>query len=224
MVLDHLDIPRPCIDAADAGFNVEWSQELSLDQSAREYAHAWALVHVLPRALGFRMEEDGVVFNQSVGYTLEGVRSAAVERFLDRLANAREFLDPVRRTLQNEFPHLGDVEFPDHISDSVTLSTMHGCPPEEIEKIARHLLENRGLHTVVKLNPTLLGKSRVMEILRDRLGFESLEIPDDVFDHDLGFSAALDLISSLRATAARCGRGFAVKLSNTLAMRNPRDV
>ena len=223
-VLDHLDIPRPCIDAADAGFNVEWSQELSLDQSAREYAHAWALVHVLPRALGFRTEEDGVVFNQSVGYTLEGVRSAAVERFLDRLANAREFLDPVRRTLQSEFPHLGDIELPDHISDSVTLSTMHGCPPEEIEKIARHLLENRGLHTVVKLNPTLLGKSRVMEILRDRLGFESLEIPDDVFEHDLGFSAALDLISSLRATAARCGRGFAVKLSNTLAMRNPHDV
>ncbi len=223
-VLDHLDIPRPCIDAADAGFNVEWSQELSLDQSAREYAHAWALVHVLPRALGFRTEDDAVVFNQSVGYTLEGVRSATVERFLDRLANAREFLDPVRRTLETEFPHLASVEIRDHISNSVTLSTMHGCPPEEIEKIARHLLEERGLHTVVKLNPTLLGKPRVMEILRDRLGFEDLEIPDDTFEHDLGFAAALDLISSLRATAARCGRGFAVKLSNTLAMRNPHDV
>ena len=48
---------------------------------------------------------------------------------------------------------------------------MHGCPPDEIERIARYLLEERGLHTVVKLNPTLLGKERVLDILHDRLGF-----------------------------------------------------
>ena len=222
-VLDRLEIPRPCIDAADEGYNVEWSQELTLEQSAREYANAWALVHVLPRALGHRLETDGVAFNQSVGYTLEGIRSEPVRRFLDKLADARELLDPVREVLRRRFPALADVEIPNRISDSVTLSTMHGCPPDEIERIARHLLEDRGLHIVVKLNPTLLGKDRVTEILHERLGFRDLDIPGDVFERDLQFAAATDLIASLRSTAERCGRGFAVKLSNTLAMRNPRD-
>ncbi|HNX98363.1 MAG TPA: putative selenate reductase subunit YgfK, partial [Candidatus Aminicenantes bacterium] len=31
-VLDELEIPRPCIDAGDEGYNVEWSQELRLDE------------------------------------------------------------------------------------------------------------------------------------------------------------------------------------------------
>jgi putative selenate reductase len=223
-VLDRLEIPRPCIDAADEGYNVEWSQELSLDESAREYVHAWALIHLLPRILGFDGASGDVVFNQSVGYTLDGVRSPSVQTFLDTMANAKSLLDPVRQSLRSRFPSLADVEIPDRVSDSVTLSTMHGCPPEEIERIACHLLEDRGLHTIVKLNPTLLGKARVVDILHDRLGFREVEIPDEVFEHDLGLPAALDLIASLRATAARCGRGFAVKLSNTLAMRNARGV
>src|SRR5262245_8510604 len=32
-ILDELKIPRPCIDAATVGFNVEWSQELKLADS-----------------------------------------------------------------------------------------------------------------------------------------------------------------------------------------------
>jgi putative selenate reductase len=51
-ILDDLTIPRPCIDAADEGYNVEWSQELRLHQSAREYIHAWALIHVLRQGFG----------------------------------------------------------------------------------------------------------------------------------------------------------------------------
>ena len=52
----------------------------------------------------------------------------------------------------------------------VTLSTMHGCPPHEIEAICRYMLEEKGLNTFVKLNPTLLGYARVREIL-DVCGF-----------------------------------------------------
>ncbi|HOD74005.1 MAG TPA: putative selenate reductase subunit YgfK, partial [Candidatus Bipolaricaulis anaerobius] len=50
---DELQIPRPCIDMADEGYNVEWSQELKLDQSAGEYVKAWVLIHVLHHALRF---------------------------------------------------------------------------------------------------------------------------------------------------------------------------
>ena len=36
-ILDELEIPRPCIDMEDEGYNVEWSQELKLEESAHEY-------------------------------------------------------------------------------------------------------------------------------------------------------------------------------------------
>ena len=55
-IMDELVIPRPCIDMEDEGYNVEWSQELKLEESAQEYVNAWALIHVLRRLLGW---EDG---------------------------------------------------------------------------------------------------------------------------------------------------------------------
>ncbi|RPJ80673.1 MAG: putative selenate reductase subunit YgfK, partial [Acidobacteria bacterium] len=100
------------------------------------------------------------------------------------------------------------------------MSTMHGCPPEEIEGIAGYLLRGRGLHTVVKLNPTLLGREAILEILHHQLAFSEIEIPSAVFEHDLSYEAAVRLTSSLKQAAARAGLTFGVKLSNTLAMRN----
>src|SRR3954470_23040073 len=46
-ILDELKIPRPCIDAATVGFNVEWSQELKLRESLREYVAGAMLVRIL---------------------------------------------------------------------------------------------------------------------------------------------------------------------------------
>src|SRR6188768_2970145 len=39
-IMDELAIPRPCIDMRTVGFNVEWSQELKLEQSLEEYVKA----------------------------------------------------------------------------------------------------------------------------------------------------------------------------------------
>jgi len=100
---------------------------------------------------------------------------------------------------------------------------MHGCPPDEIEKIGRYLLEGRGLHTTVKLNPTLLGKDEVMRILHDHLGFTEIHIPDRVFEHDLQYGRAVKLIESLKQAAAEQGLTFGVKLGNTLAMANHKS-
>ncbi len=49
--MDELEIPRPCIDMDDEGYNVEWSQELKLEESAQEYINAWAaLTYAAPPA------------------------------------------------------------------------------------------------------------------------------------------------------------------------------
>ncbi len=220
-IMDTLEIPRPCIDMEDEGYNVEWSQELRLDESLLEYVKAWALIHILHRLLGFEKKALlGTVFNMSVGYNLEGITSPPMTRFMDRLVDASEELLEIRDVLATEFRALADIDIPAQLTNNVTLSTMHGCPPDEIERIARYLLEERGLHTTVKLNPTLLGKDAVMRILHDDLGFQEIAIPDEVFAHDLEYGRAVEMIRTLKKTAAARGLVFAVKLSNTLAMSN----
>ena len=220
-IMDELEIPRPCIDMEDEGYNVEWSQELKLDQSVGEYVNAWALIHVLRRVLGLEDSVSfGTIFNMSVGYNLEGIQSPPMTRFMDRLEDASEEIAVLRALLRTKFPQFRDVEIPSRITNNVTLSTMHGCPPDEIERIGRYLLKERGLHTTVKLNPTLLGRDEVLGILHDHLGYTEIHIPERVFDHDLQYGRAVELIKSLKAVAAERGLAFGVKLSNTLAMAN----
>ena len=51
-------------------------------------------------------------------------------------------------------------------------------------------MEEKNLHTYVKLNPTLLGPELLREILNDKLNFNT-EVPDIAFEHDLKYSDAL---------------------------------
>ncbi|HEX9114642.1 MAG TPA: putative selenate reductase subunit YgfK, partial [Anaerolineae bacterium] len=221
-IMDELVIPRPCIDMEDEGYNVEWSQELKLEESVQEYINAWAALHVLRRLLGWEDRPFGTIFDMSIGYNLEGILTPRMQTFMDQLADASAPLAEIKALLARDYPQFADLEIPTRLVNSVTLSTMHGCPPDEIERIGRYLLEERGLHTVVKLNPTLLGKERVLGILHDDLGFTGIDIPDSVFEKDLAYPKAVALIRSLKAVAAARGLTFGVKLSNTLAMHNHR--
>jgi putative selenate reductase len=63
-----------------------------------------------------------------------------------------------------------------------------------------------------------------MAILHDHLGYGGIHIPDSVFEHDLKYGRAVALIAALQEVAAEKGVRFGVKLSNTLAMANHRDV
>ncbi|MBM4431891.1 MAG: putative selenate reductase subunit YgfK, partial [Chloroflexi bacterium] len=223
-IMDELDIPRPCIDMEDEGYNVEWSQELKLDQSAWEYVKAWVLIHVLRRLLDFEATPLGTIFNMSVGYNLEGIQSPPMQRFMGRMRDASQEIAELQAILEARFPTFADLRIPSEITNSVTLSTMHGCPPDEVERIALYLLKEQGLHTIVKLNPTLLGQDAVMRILHDDLGYSNIHIADAVFEHDLHYDRAVGLIRRLKQAATERGLFFGVKLSNTLAMANHKDV
>src|SRR3954463_15636787 len=49
-VNDQLTISRPCIDAANIGYNVEWSQELKVADSLDQYVQGAMLIHMLRHA------------------------------------------------------------------------------------------------------------------------------------------------------------------------------
>jgi len=224
-VLDELEIPRPCIDMAAEGYNVEWSQELRLDESLREYAKAALLIAVLRAwepvraAMG---EPGGHVFELSCGYDLAGVRSAPMAAFLDRLGDAGAVVDAQRREVPRALAALRDVEVPARLCTGATLSTFHGCPPGEIEDIVRHLMTRHGLDVTVKLNPTLLGPDAVAAILHDRLGYRDTALVPQAFAEDLAMDRALELVDGLADFARAQGRRFGVKLTNTLVVANGR--
>ena len=160
--LDELEVNKPCIDAQDEGYNVEWSQELKVFESFDEYLRAWVLIHALHHALGFPGERPGMIFNMSVGYNLEGIQTA--ERAVVPGHHGGRLGVPARRYVDlvaERYPAVRELDIPARLSDNVTLCTMHGCPPDEIERITAYLMTERGLHTSVKCNPTLLGAERV---------------------------------------------------------------
>ncbi len=219
--LDELEVSKPCIDMQDEGYNVEWSQELKIDQSFNEYLMAWVLIHALHHKLGFA-GAPGMIFNMSVGYNLEGILKPNVQSFLKRMDNAGDALAATIAEVAKVYPAVKDLKIPARLSDNVTLSTMHGCPPDEIGRIAAYLIEERGLHTNVKLNPTLLGPDGLRGILNGDLGFRQVTVPDEAFGHDLKYPDALKILNDLRARAAKKGVQFGVKLSNTLEVINHR--
>ena len=222
--LDEITVSKPCIDMQDEGYNVEWSQELKIDQSFREYLIAWVLIHALHHRLGFPGATPGMIFNMSVGYNLEGVLKPNVQSYLARMADAGPEFDEAIEAVAAVYPAVRDLAIPRQLSDNVTLSTMHGCPPAEIGKIAAYLIEDRGLHTNVKLNPTLLGPDDLRRILNKVCGFSQITVPDAAFGHDLKYPDALTILTDLRARAAAKGVIFGVKLSNTLEVENHRTV
>ncbi|MDR1043066.1 MAG: putative selenate reductase subunit YgfK [Clostridiales Family XIII bacterium] len=212
-------VPRPCINAEDEGYNVEWSTELTVQQAFDEYVKAWFLMHVFRTEFGLG---PGAVFNMSVGYSLEGIQSKKIDDYIEGLKDASgssvfgECSGWLRKNLHRFSAFSGDDldALSPHVSQSATLSTLHGCPREEIEKIAYHLLTEKQVHTYVKCNPTLLGYESARGIL-DSMGFDYVGFDDHHFLEDLQFDDAVAMLGRLAETAAARGLAFGVKITNT---------
>ena len=227
-VLDQLKIPRPCIDAANVTYNVEWSQELTLEQSLREYVSAAMFLEIL-KASGLLSDDfpgdfADTIFDMSVGYSLEGIRSPRVRAWIQGMKDATAVIDELRSTLSGRFQPYRDLPFSPRISDTVTLSTFHGCPADEIEGIVAFLLDEMDVNVCVKMNPTLLGKEQIAHMLHDALGYRDIVLADEAFERDLKFDQALDLVPRLNSMARARGKDFSLKFSNTLVVRNHRQV
>ncbi len=227
---DRLQIPRPCIHVPNVGYNVEWSQELLVHQSLMEYAKACYLIEILKATRGFGIFPEGtesgfdVIYDISVGYDLEGIRSEKVTGFIRGLQQPQPYFDQLRRELSGDLAGFRDLELPAAISDCVTLSTFHGCPADQIEGIARYLIGELGLHTIIKLNPTLLGFEDVRELLHERLGYRHLELDRAAFDVDLQYDDGLEILRRLKQLAESRGSIIGAKFTNTLVVVNQKEL
>ena len=241
-IMDHLEIAKPCIDARDEGYNVEWSTEYTLEKAYDEYLKAWIVLHMIESAMeGKVVEKPSFIFNMSCGYNLEGIKQEKMQIFIDSMIDAGkkplfdEYINEAKALLDEGILEGSDWEGREecvrktldkisrNICPSVTVSTMHGCPPKEIEAICSYLLTEKKLDTFVKLNPTLLGYDTVRKVLDD-LGFNYVVLKRESFEHDLQLSDAKAMLHRLVQLAGKEGRKFGVKLTNTLGNVNPQDV
>ena len=229
---DALEIPRPCIDVPNIGFNIEWSQELKVPESLVEYVKGSMLIDMLIHSSNLHGDDkitlgpgDGdTVFDMSVGYDLAGIRGEKVSAFIAGMRDASAIVARLRAEIPAPWAHLRDIPFRTRISDTITLSNFHGCPPAEVEAIGTHLIEALGVHTIIKLNPTLLGPKRLRALLHDHLGYTELVVPDSAFTDDMQWDQAEGILTRLKQRADRRGVGFGAKFTNTLIVQNYRDV
>ncbi|MFC1550855.1 NAD(P)-binding protein, partial [Candidatus Neomarinimicrobiota bacterium] len=219
--LDEIEVTKPCIDMTDEGYNCEWSQELKTHQSINEYLNAWIVIHILRDLLDWQDDQHGgFIFNLSIGYDFDGIQKPNVQDFLNKMENCQTELDTKLNAIADLYPNVKNLSIPSCISNNITLSTMHGCPPNEIEKIGQYLIETRKYHTAIKLNPTLLGPEHLREILNNQLGYDNVYVPDQAFDHDLKYPQALTIINNLSKLSKKAGVSFGLKLTNTLEVNN----
>jgi ferredoxin len=168
----------------------------------------------------FPASKRATFFDMSVGYSLEGIQSARMRHWIESMKNARPVIDELRGCLTGPLARYRDLDFPAEISNSIALSTFHGCPADEIERICTFLLCEMGVDVCIKMNPTLLGRPEVEHLLHGVLGYDEIRVVPEAFDKDLKFDEALDIVGRLDGTARASGRRLAVKFSNTLVVAN----
>lgn len=220
-----LHVDKPCIRADDECYNVEWSTELYVPQALEEYIKGWYGIKLIAKEYGFG-DPEKFIFNMSVGYNLEGIKSKKIDDFIEGLKDAsgtdtwkeceKWALDHV-----NEFKNVDEAyirSISPKICNSITLSTMHGCPSDEIEGIITHLLTNKKINTYLKCNPTLLGYDFVRKTMDD-MGYDYMTFDNHGFDSDLQFDDAVALIKKMQELGKANDLTFGVKLSNTFHVK-----
>lgn len=221
--LDGEDLPvsKPCILAEDEGYNVEWSTELYVPEALEEYIKGWFLLSVMAKEFELG-SMDGFQFNMSVGYDLDGIKTPKIDNFIETLKEAKDskiFKECRQYLIDNismfERVTKEDIEgIPSAVCNSVTLSTLHGCPPQEIERIATYLMEEKGLNTFIKCNPTLLGYEFARKTMDD-MGYDYIAFGDFHFKDDLQYEDAIPMLTRLMELAEGKNLEFGVKITNT---------
>ena len=222
-------VNKPCIKADDECYNCEWSTELYMDEAIQEYIKAWVLLHFISKEYGLGAS-DGFVFNMSVGYNLDDIKKKDTDTFIECMKDATKhpIFNECKEYLKahiNQFKNfkIEDIDkIPSRVCDSVTESTLHGCPPAEIERIAMYLMEEKGLNTFIKCNPTLLGYQMARKIL-DEMGFTYVAFTDSHFLTDLQWADAVVMLKRLMEYADNKGLTFGVKLTNTFPVDVTRN-
>ena len=89
--------------------------------------------------------------------------------------------------------------------------------------MALHLMREHGLHVVVKMNPTMLGRERLNQLLHENLGYTDVTVHDEAFDAGLQFDDAVSMMARVTDAGHELGLHTGAKFTNTLEVVNHRS-
>jgi putative selenate reductase len=229
-VNDELKISRPCIDATNVGYNVEWSQELRVADSLEQYVAGAMLIQMLrqaPEVFGRPFGDSPMagtsgepIYDMSIGYDLAGIQTPKVVDFIRGMIDARETIERLRDQVPRWLAPLRELDYPTNLSRSITLSTFHGCPAGEIERICEFLLTELDVHVIIKMNPPMLGRERLDHLLYDVMGYTDIHVNEKAYTSGLQFDESLEICGRLSRLAACRNLQLGAKFSNTLEVEN----
>lgn len=229
-VNDELKISRPCIEAANVGYNIEWSQELRVPDSLEQYVAGAMLIHMLRNATDVFGNPFGdislagtvgePIYDMSIGYDLAGIQTPKVVNFIRGMIDTRESVDRLRDQIPRWLAPLRDLDYPTQLSRSITLSTFHGCPAGEIERICEFLLTELDVHVIIKMNPPMLGRDRLEHLLYDVMGYTDVRVNEKAYTSGLQFDESLEICGHLTRVASSRNLTLGAKFSNTLEVEN----
>lgn len=222
-------VSKPCINSEDECYNCEWSTELTVEEAFVEYVKGYFAIKVLAKELKVS-EGNDFAYNMSVGYDLEGIKTDKIDNYIEGLKDASqtEVYQECYQYLKDNLEKFKNFDEKDldqisaNLCNSITLSTLHGCPSDEIERISTYLLTEKKLNTFVKCNPTMLGYNFARKTL-DSMGYDYIAFGDLHFKEDLQFDEACEMIGRLLPLAKDLGLQFGVKLTNTFPVDVERN-
>jgi len=221
-------LPRPSIDAATVGYNIEGPQELTADAALREYVAGAMLVqmfrHSAELSAGRWIGVSGaVVYEANVGFDLAAIRGDDVCRFLAGVRNAGTLIERLRCEIPRELTAARGLYYPARLAGSVTVATRPASEAEELERIAEFLIGEQDFDVTLRVGPGLLGRQRLEHLLYDVLGYAQLRISPAVFAGGLTLAGAVELCRRLTAFARQRGRSLGLRLCETLEVENRRS-
>jgi putative selenate reductase len=164
------------------------------------------------------------IYDMSIGYDFAGIQTPKVVNFVRGLIDATKSVRRLRDEIPRWLAPLRELDYPTELSRSITLSTFHGCPAGEIERICEFLLTELDVNVIVKMNPPMLGRDRLEHLLYDVMGYTELRVNEKAYSAGLQFDESLEICNRLWTLAKSRGLHFGAKFSNTLEVENHRDV
>ena len=125
-------------------------QRIRCQKCMNEYIKAAILIQVFAKEFDLRPFNE-LEFIISVGYDLKGIKSEIVDSFIENMKDAKsteEWKEDIQVLKDNinlfkKFK-LEDIEkLESKLTNTVTLSTMHGCPAQDIEQIGIYLMKEK---------------------------------------------------------------------------------
>ena len=162
----------------------------------------------------------------SVGYDLDGIQRPNVQWYLDAMADASAYLPAYVDIVARRYPAVRDIDIPARLSDTVTLSTMHGCPPDEIERISRVPARGARPAHLGEVQPDAAGRGAGAGHRQRRArATGTCRSPTRPSATTCGGTTPCPMFRRPAAGRGRArGLAFGLKLSNTLEVENWRSV